>query len=118
MVNRLVLDHRIRIATVLALLAGVMTSSSRSPRATGVASRPGYRRDHLAVSLLSPRVSAASVASRPIMFKALPAEGEEELNGMTGPDVRYADPPSAIAFRPQWILAPSALELLSHPLRC
>ncbi len=104
---------------MLALLAGVMTSPLRPSRlACGVPSSR-FHPDNLAVPrTASPRISATSVGSQPILVKALPAENEEELNRTTDPGWCVFDQTPSRASKPEWIFPTSGLDQVFHPLRC
>ncbi len=119
MANRSILNHGIRIASVLALLAGVMTSPLRPSRLVAGVPSPRFHSDNLALPrTVSSRISATWFGSQPLLVKALPAESEEELNRTTGPVWFGLDQPPAVAFKSEWILTASGFDLVFHPLRC
>jgi hypothetical protein len=119
MANRIVQNRGIRIASLLALLAGVSALPIRSSRPVGVTAYPRFNRDKLASpETASPRITATSVGSQPVLFKALPAENDEELDRTTGPVWCGLEQSPAVTFKPEWILATSGFDPEFHPLRC
>jgi hypothetical protein len=116
MANRIVLNHRIRIAGVLVLLAGVMASPIRLSSPTSVIDC--LRCNFAIPKTTSTRIAVTSVVSRPVLVKGLPAENEEELSRTTPPDWYNIDQSPTLALRPEWVLATPGSDEVFHPLRC
>lgn len=118
--DRNLVDHCIRVVSALALLAAVMTSSSRPLKhASGCAAADCLSRTFASALKYAARVTAAPIPSRPSWVKALRTEFEEEdLIETISSESEFFDLLSHQCPNPSGHFITTGTVRSLHPLRC